>query len=110
MKSRNTSKGILLAAAAACLWGNACSKAKSNQVLVSVSPSQDTLVVTQSVNLTVIVTGATDVSATFACTFTTTPNPTTAVPSPKPSTPAACTSEVGTLSNIVNTSTTVPST
>src|ERR1700730_15382142 len=110
MKSRNTSKGILLAAAAACLWGNACSKAKSNQVLVSVSPAQWTLVVTQSVTLTAIVTGATDVSSSFACTFTTTPNPTTAVPSPKASAPAPCTSEVGTLSNIVNSSTTSAST
>ncbi len=49
-------------------------------------------------------------SSTFACTYTTTPNPTTAVPSPTPSAAVACTSAVGVLSNILNTSTTVAST
>src|SRR5467141_1714785 len=113
MKWRNISKSILLVAAAACLWGSACSKSKANQVLVTVSPAGGTLVVTQSVTLTAVVTGATDVSATFDCSFTTTPNATTADPNPKASAPAACTTAngaVGVLGDIQNTSTTANST
>ena len=113
MKWRNVSKSILLVAAAACLWGSACSKSSANQVVVQVSPAGGTLVVTQSVILTAIVTGATDVSSTFDCSFTTTPNATTADPTPKASAPAACTTAngaVGVLANIQNTSTTVMST
>jgi DNA-binding beta-propeller fold protein YncE len=78
-----------------------------------VSPAGGTLVVTQSITLTAVVTGATDVSSTFDCSFTTTPNATTADPNPKASTPAACTTangDVGVLSNIQNTSTTANST
>jgi DNA-binding beta-propeller fold protein YncE len=113
MKWRNISESVLLVAAAACLWGSACSKSKANQVVVTVSPAGGTLVVTQSVTLTAIVTGATDVSSSFDCSFTTTPNATTADPNPKASTPAACTSAngaVGTLGSIQNTSTTANST
>src|SRR6266436_2405129 len=114
MKWRNISKSILLAAAAACLWVSACGGGnQANQVVVQVSPAGGTLVVKQDVTLTAIVTGATDVSSTFDCSFTTTPNATTADPNPKASTPAACTSangEVGTLGDIQNTSTTTNST
>jgi DNA-binding beta-propeller fold protein YncE len=111
MKWQKSARNILLAMAFAGLWVGGCgSKSAANQVLVAVSPGSGTLVVSQVVTFTAIVTGATDVSATFACTFTTTPDPTTAVPSPKASTPAACTSDVGTLSNTVNTSTTEAST
>jgi len=110
MKWRKISKSMLVAAAVANLWGNACSKSAANQVVVSLSPGSGTLVVTQSVTFTAIITGATDVSATFACTYTTTPNPTTAVPNPKPSAATACTTDTGVLSNTVNTSTTVAST
>jgi DNA-binding beta-propeller fold protein YncE len=111
MKWHKSARNILLAMAFAGLWVGGCgSKSAANQVLVAVSPGSGTLVVSQVVTFAAIVTGATDVSATFDCTFTTTPDPTTAVPSPKASTPAACTSDVGTLSNIVNTSTTVAST
>src|SRR6266404_5744515 len=109
MKWRNIAKSILLAAA--CLWASACGGGnKANQVVITVSPGGGTLVVTQSVTLTAIVTGATDVSSTFDCSFTTTPNATTADPNPKASTPAACTTDVGVLSNIQNTSTTANST
>jgi hypothetical protein len=94
------------------------SSGAANQVVVAVIPSQLVLVPTQTQTMTANVTGATDVSATFDCSYTTTPNPTTAVPSPKPSTSAECSTAktasgdpaVGTLSNIVNTSTTVAST
>ncbi len=111
MKWRNIPNSIQLVAAAACLWASACGGGnKANQVVVTVSPGGGTLVVTQSVTLTAIVTGATDVSSTFDCSFTTTPNATTADPNPKASTPAACTTDVGVLSNIQNTSTTANST
>jgi len=114
MKWRNIAKSILLVAAAACLWASACGGGnKANQVVVTVSPGGGTLVVTQSVTLTAIVTGATDVSSTFDCSFTTTPNATTADPNPKASTPAACTTAngaVGVLGDIQNTSTTANST
>jgi len=80
----NISKSILLAAVAACLWVSACGGGnQANQVVVQVSPAGGTLVVKQDVTLTAIVTGATDVSATFDCSFTTTPNATTADPNPK---------------------------
>src|SRR6266849_2828022 len=114
MKWRNISKSILLAAAAACLWISACGGGnKANQVVVQVSPAGGTLVVKQDVTLTAIVTGATDVSSTFDCSFTTTPNATTADPNPKASAPAACTTAngaVGVLGDIQNTSTTANST
>src|SRR6266404_1624391 len=114
MKWRNISKSILLAAVAACLWVSACGGGnQANQVVVQVSPAGGTLVVKQDVTLTAIVTGATDVSATFDCSFTTTPNATTADPNPKASTPATCASvngDVGTLGDIQNTSTTTNST
>ncbi len=65
MKWRNIPNSIQLVAAAACLWASACGGGnKANQVVVTVSPGGGTLVVTQSVTLTAIVTGATDVSST----------------------------------------------
>jgi hypothetical protein len=113
MKLRKISGSILLAAAVACLLVNGCSSTTTNQVVVVVTPASGTLVVTQSVTFTAIVTGSTNLAADFACTFTTTPNPTTAVPSPKASAAASCTSAngaVGVLSNIDNSNTTVAST
>lgn len=90
----------------------------ANQVAVTVSGQFSVMVPTQTQTLTANVTGATDVSATFACTYTTTPNATTADPTPKPSASAACDTAkttsgdfaVGNLSNQQNTSTTVAST
>jgi DNA-binding beta-propeller fold protein YncE len=113
MKFRRISDCMILVGVVACLWVNGCSSSTANQVVVTVTPASGTLVVTQSVTFTAIVTGASNVSSTFDCTYTTTPNPTTAVPSPKPSAAASCTSangDVGVLSNIDNTSTTVAST
>ncbi len=104
----------LLATALACLWLSACSSGnKANQVVVNVTGQFSVMVPTQSQTITVIVTGATDVSSAFDCSYTTTPNPTTTTPSPKPSASADCASAngaVGVLSNIQNTSTTAPST
>ena len=90
----------------------------ANQVTVIVTGPFSVMVPTQTQTITSTVNGATDVSSTFACTYTTTPNPTTADPNPKPSASATCDSAktasgdpaVGALSNIQNTSTTVAST
>jgi len=114
-----SARNILLAMILAGVWMSGCGRSgAANQVVVAVSPSQLVLVPTQTQTMTASVTGATDVSATFDCSYTTTPNPTTAVPSPKPSASSPCSTAktaggdpaVGTLSNIVNTSTTVAST
>ena len=119
MKWHGSARYIPLAAAFVSLWGSGCgSSSTANQVAVSVTGQFSVMVPTQSQTITATVTGATDVSATFDCTYTTTPNPTTAVPSPTPSAPLACDTAktasgdpaVGALSNIQNTSTTVAST
>jgi DNA-binding beta-propeller fold protein YncE len=119
MKRHKNARNILLAMALAGLWISGCgSSSTANQVVVSVTGQFSVMVPTQSQTITSTVTGATDVSSTFACTYTTTPSPTTANPTPKPSASATCDSAktasgdpaVGVLSNIQNTSTTVPST
>jgi DNA-binding beta-propeller fold protein YncE len=115
MKWRKESISILLAAALACLWAAACGGGSSagNQVVVTVIGQFSVMIPTQTQTITASVTGATDVSSTFTCNYTTTPDPTTAVPNPKPSASASCESKnglVGVLSNVQNTSTTVAST
>jgi hypothetical protein len=87
----------------------------ANQVAVTVTGPQSVLVPKQSEVITATVTGATDVSSSFDCTFTTTPDPTTATPNPTPSAAKKCDDPsvkgaVGALSNLQNTSTTVSST
>src|SRR6266436_2801348 len=112
-------RNILLAIILAGVWMSGCgSSGAANQVVVNVTGTASVMFPTQTQTITAAVTGATDVSSTFDCSYTTTPNPTTAVPSPKPSASAECSTAttasgdpaVGTLSNIVNTSTTVAST
>src|SRR5713226_8085069 len=112
-------RNILLAMILAGVWMSGCgSSGAANQVVVNVLGTASVMVPTQTQTITASVTGATDLSSTFDCSYTTTPNPTTAVPSPKPSASAECSTAktaggdaaVGTLSNIVNTSTTVAST
>src|SRR6266436_4456583 len=107
-------RNILLAIILAGVWMSGCgSSGAANQVVVSVSGTASVMVPTQTQTITSSVTGATDVSSTFDCSYTTTPNPTTAVPSPKPSASAECSTQngaVGTLSNVQNTSTTAAST
>src|SRR5260370_2691053 len=90
MKWHKSLRIVLLAAAFASLWVSGCgSSSTANQVLVSVSGSFSVMVPTQSQTIIANVTGPTDVTATFACTYTTTPNPPTAVPNPPPSTSSA---------------------
>jgi DNA-binding beta-propeller fold protein YncE len=119
MNWRRSASSILLAMAFAGLWVSGCgSKTAANQVLVSVSGQFSVTVPTQTQTISAFVTGATDVTSTFACAYTTTPNPTTAVPAPKPSASAACDTAktasgdpaVGTLTPIASTDTTRAST
>src|SRR5882762_752744 len=114
MKWHKSVRNSLLAIALAGLSISGCgSSGTANQVVVTVTGTASIMVPTQAQTITSTVTGATDVSSTFDCSYTTTPNPTTAVPSPKPSASAECSTQngaVGTLSNIQNTSTTVAST
>src|SRR6266436_2405704 len=96
-------RNILLAIILAGVWMSGCgSSGAANQVVVNVTGTASVMVPTQTQTITSSVTGATDVSSTFDCSYTTTPNPTTAVPSPKPSASAECSTQngaVGTLSN-----------
>jgi DNA-binding beta-propeller fold protein YncE len=117
MKSQVIKSGLLISGLFASVGFSGCGGGSStaNQVNVTVTGSTSVLVPKQTETLTANVTGATDVSATFACTFTTTPTPTTATPNPTPSAAKPCDDAtvkgaVGALSNITNTSTTALST
>jgi len=119
MKWHRTGEYILLAMAFAGFWVSGCSSSgAANQVVVTVNGQFSVMVPTQTQTITANVSGATDVTSTFACSFTTTPNPTTATPNPKPSTSADCATAktasgdpaVGTLTPIAATGTTQPST
>ena len=72
--------------------------AKGNVIVVTISPAQDILVVNQAVTLTASVTGATDTSVTWTCTFTTSTTPAGST-TPVVSAAAPCTSAEGALSN-----------
>jgi DNA-binding beta-propeller fold protein YncE len=96
----NLSKIIGLGFAVVCVWLAGCSSSNpTNVVLVNVSPPSAILVVNQSTNFFASVTGATDTSVTWSCTFTTS---TTAAGSTTPTVSAAapCTAAQGVLSNI----------
>src|SRR5207244_4395482 len=114
MKWHKNARNSLLAMVFAGLWIGGCGRSSTaSQVVVTVTGTASVMVPTQTQTITSTVTGATDVSSTFDCSYATTPNPTTAVPSPKPSASAECSTQngaVGTLSGILNTSTTVAST
>ncbi len=133
MMWHKSARNMLLATAfvSATLWVTGCGGGGSaNQVIVTVSgslcfSSPCFMFPGQTQTITASVTGATDVTSTFDCSYTTTPNPTTAVPNPKPSNSAECSTAtvkdptdpngamipaVGTLTPIASTGTTVPST
>jgi DNA-binding beta-propeller fold protein YncE len=102
----NISKIAALAFAAVSVWLAGCgSGGTANVVVVSVSPPSDMLVVNQSVNFIANVTGATDTSVTWTCTFTTTTTP-TGTTTPVTSAAAPCTTAQGVLSNIQTTTVT----
>jgi hypothetical protein len=109
-------KGILLVGAllaGAALGGCGGGSSSANTVTVSIQLAFNVLVPKQSETLTALVSGATNVSADFSCTYSTTADPTTATPNPTPVDKGACSGAngaVGTLSNVTNTSTTTAST
>src|SRR5438034_1190247 len=81
MKWHKNARNSLLAMVFAGLWIGGCgSSSTANQVVVTVTGTASVMVPTQTQTITSTVTGATDVSSTFDCSYTTTPNPTTAVP------------------------------
>jgi DNA-binding beta-propeller fold protein YncE len=85
--------------AALCVWLAGCSSGTTaNVVVVTVSPPSDTLVVNQSLTLLATVTGATDISVTWTCTFTTSTTP-AGTTTPVVSAAAPCTTAQGVLSN-----------
>jgi DNA-binding beta-propeller fold protein YncE len=88
-----------LAVSALCLLVSGCGGSSTgNVVVVTVSPSGGTLVVNQAVTLTATVTGATDTSVTWSCTFTTSTTPAGST-TPVVSAAMPCTSAQGALSN-----------
>src|SRR5690348_16640508 len=87
--------GLVLAA------GGCSSSNKSNVVTVGVSPANAVIIVNQSQSFTAVVSGATDTSVTWKCTFTTTTTDSTGKQTT--STPADCTSADGTLSSTTDT-------
>jgi DNA-binding beta-propeller fold protein YncE len=102
----NISKIAAPAFAAVCLWLAGCGSGNTaNVVVVSVSPPSATLVVNQSTGFLATVTGATDTSVTWTCTFTTTTTPAGST-TPTTSAAAPCTSAQGALSNIQTTTVT----
>jgi DNA-binding beta-propeller fold protein YncE len=97
IKVANILRVVGLGVAAACVTLAGCGGGgTANVVVVSVTPASGTLVVNQAVTLTAIVTGATDTSVTWSCTFTTT---TTSGATTTTSAAAPCTAADGVLSN-----------
>ena len=93
---------IWLGMAALVLAAGGCSSSnKSNVVTVGVSPANAVIIVNQSQSFTAVVSGATDTSVTWKCTFTTTTTDSTGKQTT--STPADCTSADGTLSSTTDT-------
>jgi DNA-binding beta-propeller fold protein YncE len=98
-KFDNFSNLALLALAAVFVWLAGCSGGgTANVVVVTVSPPSAILVVNQSTNFTAVVTGATDTSVTWTCTFTTS-TMSAGTTTPVVSAAAPCTAAQGVLSN-----------
>ena len=113
MKSQAFKRSLLVGALLAGVGLSGCGgggSSTANTVTVIVTGAASVLVPKQTETLSANVNGATDVSADFACTYSTTADPTTATPTPMPVDKGACVAAVGALSNIINTSTTVAST
>jgi len=112
MKLWKISSYLTLAVLAPCLLSSGCGGSGSSGATVttvSVSSSiGNVLILSQSTTLNATVVGPTNTEVNWQpCMYTTTPLPTTANPTPKASTPAACPSDgsLGTLSNLQTTGT-----
>ncbi|HEV8074912.1 MAG TPA: hypothetical protein VGP66_03650, partial [Candidatus Acidoferrum sp.] len=93
MSWRTTRNAILaVCAAGAVLAISGCGSSSANVVTVTVTPSSVTVIAGQVQTFTAVVGGSTTTTVTnWPCTFSYTPNPTTAVPNPKAVT-GTCTS------------------
>ncbi len=103
MRLRKITSCIALAAALFSVWLDGCgSSSSANTVTVTMSQPSAGLVVTQVLNLSATVAGATDVNVTWTCTFTTTTTTTASngTTTPTTSTAAPCTAATGVLTNI----------
>jgi DNA-binding beta-propeller fold protein YncE len=87
--------GLLFITCALMVAGCGGGSAAGNVVTVSVSPSAFTVIVTQSLTLTAIVSGSTNTDVTWTCQFTTTTVDSTGKATT--STPADCKTETGTI-------------
>jgi DNA-binding beta-propeller fold protein YncE len=106
IKLANISKIAGLCFAAVCLWLAGCGGGSTaNVVVVTVGPPSAILVVNQSQTFSAIVTGATDTTVTWTCTFTTSTLPAGST-TPVVSAAAPCTAAQGVLSNIQTTTVT----
>ena len=93
-KSRNPFLLILSLSALVVLSLAGCGGGSSaNVVTVAVSPSSATIIVSQSITLNSVVSGATDLNVTWACTFTTTTIDSTGKPTTAAEQP--CTADTG---------------
>jgi DNA-binding beta-propeller fold protein YncE len=106
IKLADISKIAGLGFAAVCAWLAGCSSSNNaNVVVVTVSPASATLVVNQALTLSALVTGATDTSVTWTCTFTTSTT-TSGSTTPVVSAAAPCTTTQGVLTDIQTTTVT----
>ncbi len=72
---------------------NGCGSSTANVITVTVNPSSQVVIAGQVATFTATVGGSTNTTVTnWTCTYVYTPLPTTAVPNPKPTTAATCTS------------------
>jgi DNA-binding beta-propeller fold protein YncE len=105
-KSRNSYSRLIVSLATIFLlvFAGCGGSSNTNVVSVSVSPAAASIIVSQSVTLTAIVSGATNLNVTWACTYTT-----TTVDSTGKSTTAAekpCTADTGNISSSTDTTAT----
>jgi len=102
MKLRKLASLIAVFAALASVWLDGCGGGSANVVTVTMSQPSASLVVTQVLNLSATVSGATNLNVTWTCTFTTTTTTIAANNTTSSTTSAAapCTADTGVLTNI----------
>ena len=83
MKFHTMKTAAMLLLASVMLWQNGCGGSTVNQVLDRVTPPSAVVIAGTVQTFSSTVTGATTTTSKFACTYSFTPLPTTAVPNPK---------------------------
>ncbi len=92
MKFRTIQLAALGMLCSAILMLNGCSSSTANVITVTVNPSSQVVIAGQVATFTATVGGSSNTTVTnWTCTYIYTPLPTTAVPNPKPTTAATCT-------------------